>query len=164
MQKLIMVVCAFAGLAIYATVATSAEDLVAAVKERRDLMKKTVAPAAKLGGQMVKGVVPFDAAKAAKAMNDISGVPDKYVTLFPKGTEHGGIADKQIPDEENQSQAKPDIWENFDDFKAIAMKLKDSSAKAAAAAEQGKGAFAAAFGDMTKVCKQCHETYREKLE
>jgi cytochrome c556 len=164
MRKLFIVVCAFAGLAVYATVATSAEDLAAAIKERRALMKDTVAPAAKLGGKMVKGVEPFDAAKAAKAMNDISGVPDKYVTLFPKGTEHGGAADSQIPDKDDQSQAKPEIWEDFDDFKSIAMKLKDASAKAASAAEEGKGAFAAAFGDMTKVCKQCHESYREKLE
>ena len=37
------------------------------------------------------------------------------------------------------------------------MKLKDASAKAAGAAEQGKGTFTAAFNDMTKVCKQCHE-------
>lgn len=155
MQKALLIVCAFAGLAVYATVATSAEDLAAAVKERRAMMKDTVAPAAKLGGQMVKGVVPFDAAKAAKAMNDISGVPEKYVTLFPKGTEHGAVPD---------SEALPAIWENFDDFKALAMKLKDTSAKAAGAAEQGKGTFAAAFGDMTKVCKQCHESYREKLE
>lgn len=155
MQKAILIVCAFAGLVVYATAATSAEDLAAAVKERRAMMKDTVAPAAKLGGQMVKGVVPFDAAKAAKAMNDISGVPEKYVTLFPKGTEHGAIPD---------SEALPAIWENFDDFKALAMKLKDTSAKAAGAAEQGKGTFAAAFGDMTKVCKQCHESYREKLE
>jgi cytochrome c556 len=44
------------------------------------------------------------------------------------------------------------------------MKLKDASAKAAGAAEQGKGTFTAAFNDMTKVCKECHETYREKLE
>ncbi len=164
MQKLLMVVCAGAGVAICATAAISAEDLVGAVKERRDLMKKTVAPAAKLGGQMVKGVKPFDAAEAAKAMNDINGVPDKYVTLFPKGTEHGGIADSQIPDPDDQSEAKADVWENFDDFKAIATKLKDASAKAAAAAEQGKGTFTAAFRDMTKVCKECHETYREKLE
>ena len=91
MRKLVMVVCAFAGLAIYATVATSAEDLAAAVKERRHLMKEVVAPAAKLGGQMVKGVEPFDSAKAAKAMNAINQVPDKYVTLFPSGTEHGAI-------------------------------------------------------------------------
>ncbi len=96
MQKqLMMIVCASVGIVFCATAAISADDdLVAAVKERRDLMKKTVAPAAKLGGQMVKGVKPFDAAEAAKAMNAISGVPDKYVTLFPKGTEHGGAADK----------------------------------------------------------------------
>jgi cytochrome c556 len=155
MRKLVMVVCAFAGLAIYGTVAISAEDLAAAVKERRDLMKKTVAPAAKLGGQMVKGVEPFDADKAAKAMNDINAVPDKYVTLFPKGTEHGAVKD---------SEALPKIWEDFDNFKAIAMKLKDASAKAAGAAAQGKGTFTAAFNDMTKVCKECHESYREKLE
>ena len=97
-------------------------------------------------------------------MNGISGVPDKYVTLFPKGTEHGGAADKLIPDKDDQSEAKPEIWENFDDFKKIAMKLKDASAKAAGAAAQGKGTFTAAFNDMTKVCKECHETYREKLE
>jgi cytochrome c556 len=155
MQKLVMVVCAFAALAVYAPVAISAEDLAAVVKERRDLMKKTVAPAAKLGGQMVKGVEPFDAAKAAKAMNDISAVPDKYVTLFPKGSEHGAVKD---------SEALPKIWEDFDNFKALATKLKDASAKAAGAAEQGKGTFTAAFNDMTKVCKECHESYREKLE
>jgi cytochrome c556 len=153
MRKLGMLICAAVGLALGASAAISAEDLAAAVKERRDLMKKTVAPAAKLGGQMIKGVAPFDAAKAAKAMNEINSVPDKYVTLFPKGTEHGAIAD---------SEALPKIWEDFDGFKALAMKLKDASAKAAGAAEQGKGTFTAAFNDMTKICKQCHESYREK--
>ena len=87
----------------FATVAISAEDLAAAVKERRHLMKEVVAPAAKLGGKMVKGVKPFDAAAAAKAMNEINGVPDKYVKLFPKGTAHGEIAD---------SEAKAKIWED----------------------------------------------------
>ena len=142
-------------LAAYTTLAISAEDLAAAVKERRHLMKDIVAPAAKLGGQMVKGVKPFDAEAAAKAMNEISGVPDKYVKLFPKGTAHGEIAD---------SEAKADIWEDFAGFEATAMKLKDASASAANAAAQGAGAFTAAFNDMTKVCKDCHQTYREKLK
>ena len=31
-----------------------------------------MAPAAKLGGQIIKGVVPFDGTKAAKAINDIA--------------------------------------------------------------------------------------------
>ena len=118
-------------------------------------MKDVVAPAAKLGGQMVKGVKPFDAEAAAKAMNEISGVPDKYVKLFPKGTAHGEIAD---------SEAKADIWEDFAGFEATAKKLKDASASAASAAAQGAGAFTAAFNDMTKVCKDCHQNYREKLK
>jgi cytochrome c556 len=155
MQKLMLVICAVAGLATYATLAISAEDLAAAVKERRHLMKDIVGPAAKLGNQMVKGDVPFDAVKAAKAMNDINGVPDKYVTLFPKGTEKGAVPD---------SAAKPAIWEDFDKFKATAAKLKDASAKAAGAAAQGKDAFTVAFSDMTKVCKECHESFREKEE
>ena len=81
MQKVMLVVCAFAGLAAFATMASSAEDLAKAVKERRHMMKEVVAPSAKLGGQMVKGVKPFDAEAAAKAMNEINGVPDKYVTV-----------------------------------------------------------------------------------
>ena len=121
-EEIHKVVCALLVVAIGAIAAVSAEDLAAAVKKRRDLMKKTVAPAAKLGGQMIKGVVPFDGTKAAKAMNDISSVPNKYVTLFPKGTEHGAIAD---------SEALLKVWEDFDGFKALATKLKDTSAKAA---------------------------------
>jgi len=155
MQKVMLVACVFAGVAVYTTLAISAEDLAAAVKERRHLMKDIVRPAAKVGGDMVKGTVPFDAAKAGKAMTDISGVPDQYVKLFPKGTEHGAVAD---------SEASPKIWEDFDGFKATAQKLKDASAKAATAAAQGEGAFTAAFNDMTKVCKDCHQTYREKLK
>ena len=153
MQKVMLVGLVFAGVAAYTTLAISAEDLAAAVKERRHLMKDIVGPAAKLGGQMVKGVKPFDAVAAAKAMNDINGVPDKYVKLFPKGTEHGAIAD---------SEAKPAIWEDFAKFETTANKLKDASAKAASAAAEGSAAFATAFKDMTSVCKDCHELFREK--
>ncbi len=155
MQKMMAMVCAVAGVAAFTTLAMSAEDLAKAVKERRHLMKDTVAPAAKLGGQMIKGVKPFDAEAAAKAMNDISGVPDQYVKQFPKGSEQGAVAD---------SEALPKIWEDFDGFKAEAQKLKDASAKAAIAAAQGKDAFTPAFNDMTKVCKECHETYRAKVK
>src|SRR4029078_10773720 len=119
----------------------------------RNLITATAAPAAKIGGQMVKGVKPFDAEAAAKAMNDINGVPDKYVKLFPKGTEHGAIAD---------SEAKPAIWQDLHNSESTANKLKDASAKAASAAAEGEAAFATAFKDMTSVCKDCHEAFRQK--
>ena len=153
MQKVTVVVCALVGVAAFTTLAMSAEDLAKAVKERRHLMKDIVRVDTKLGGDMIKDKVPYDATKLAKAMNEISGVPDQYVKLFPKGSEQGAVAD---------SEALPKIWEDFDGFKAVAQKLKEASAKAATAAEQGKEAFTPAFNDMTKVCKECHETYRAK--
>jgi len=153
MQKLMVMVCALLGVGVFTTLAMSAEDLVKAVKERRHLMKDIVRVDTKLGGDMVKGAVPYDAAKLEKAMNEISGVPDQYVKLFPKGSEQGAVAD---------SEALPKIWEDFDGFKAEAQKLKEASAKAATAAAQGKDAFKAAFNYMTKICKECHETYRAK--
>ena len=70
-------------------------------------MKDIVAPAAKLGGQMVKGMKPFDAEAAAKALNEISGVPDKYVKLFPKGTAHGEIADSEAKADRISRASRP---------------------------------------------------------
>lgn len=150
-----LVAGAMAAFATLATVHSYAQDPAEAVAERREMMKEVVRPNAKLGGDMLKGKVPFDATKAAEAMTAISDVPDEYVTLFPEGTEHGAIED---------SEASPKIWEDFDGFKAVAQKLKDSSAKAAAAAEQGRGTFTAAFKDLTNVCKECHKTYRVKQD
>lgn len=155
MKKLTIVAGAMAGFAALATVHSYAQDPAEAVEERRHMMKEIVRPNAKLGGDMVKGKVPFDAAKAEKAMTEISEVPDKYVTLFPEGSEHGAVED---------SEASPKIWEDFDGFEAVAQKLKDASAKAASAATQGRGTFSAAFKDMTKVCKECHKKYRVKKD
>jgi hypothetical protein len=55
MQKVMLVALVVAGVGAYTTLAMSAEDLAAAVKERRHLMKDIVAPAAKLGGQIGEG-------------------------------------------------------------------------------------------------------------
>ena len=56
MRKSFVVAFVLFGMVGFAMVAISAEDLAAAVRERRHLMKEVVAPAAKLGGQMVKEV------------------------------------------------------------------------------------------------------------
>jgi cytochrome c556 len=155
MRKVMVMVFALAGMAAFTTLAISAEDLAKAVKERRHLMKDVVGKNTKLGGDTLKGKVTYDADKLAKAMTAISEVPDQYVKLFPKGSEKGAVKD---------SEALPKIWEDFDGFKANADKLKDASTKAAEAATQGKDAFAAAFKNMTNVCKDCHDTYRAKEE
>jgi cytochrome c556 len=155
MHKGTLAICTVLGAIAFAAVAQAAEDLTQAVTDRRALMDDVVRPAAKLGGDMVKGTIPFDANKATQAMLEISDVPETYVTLFPAGTEVDAVPD---------SEASPKIWEDFDGFKALAQKLMKTSTEAAAAAEQGEGAFKPAFVAMTKVCKECHKAYRVKKE
>jgi len=155
MRKVILGLCACAGMVAFIAAATAADDLAQAVKERRRLMDDVVRPAAKLGGDMIKGKIAFDADKAIDAMLKISDVPESYVTLFPAGSEADAVPD---------SEASPKIWEDFDGFKALAHKLEDTSTAAAAAAEQGEAPFKAAFGDMTQVCKDCHKAFRVKKD
>jgi cytochrome c556 len=155
MQRVTFIVGACLGAIVFVAAASAADDLAQAVKERRELMDDVVRPAAKLGGDMIKGTIPFDGAKAAAAMLRISDVPETYVTLFPAGSEVDAVPD---------SEASPKIWEDFEGFKALAQKLEDASTAAAEAAEQGEGPFKAAFGDMTKVCKECHKAFRVKKD
>lgn len=155
MRKGLVMACALASAAAFATLAMSAEDLAKAVKERRHLMKDVVGKNTKLAADTLKGKIKYDGAALAKAMTSISEVPGQFVTLFPKGSEKGAVKD---------SEALPKIWEDFDGFKSEAEKLKQASAKAAEAAAQGSDAFAPAFKKMTEVCKECHDTYRAKEE
>jgi cytochrome c556 len=116
------------------------------IKERQAIMKKN-GEATKLVSGMLKGETPYDAAAAAEAMNGISGVMDKFVTLFPEGSAEG-------------SDAKPEIWQDKADFDAKAQTVKEAAAKAAEAAPGGKDSFQAAFGNVGQGCKGCHEKYR----
>ena len=157
MQKLMMV--SFVRslvVAICATAAISAEDLAAAVKERRRSDEEDRGA----GGQARR---PDDEGRRALRCRQGRQGHERHQRRA------GQICDA-VPEgngawrRSRTARRSPKIWEDFDDFKALATKLKDASAKAAGAAEQGKGTFTAAFNDMTKVCKECHETYREKLE
>ena len=155
MRRVMLIVCACLGAIAFVAIASAADELAQAVKERRELMDDVVRPGAKLGGDMIKGTIPFDGAKAAAAMLKISDVPETYVTLFPAGSQVDAVPD---------SEASPKIWEDFDGFKKLAQKLEDTSTAAAKAAEQGQVQFKTAFGDMTKVCKECHKAYRVKKD
>lgn len=136
---------ALGSVAVAATGAVAADD---PIKARQELMK-TVGKNTKLSSQLAKGKIPYDAGQAEKAMQTIAGVPDKYVTLFPAGTEKGG-----------ETEASPKIWEDMAGFKAAAEKMK--VAATAGAGAKGQEAFAAAFGNLVKTCKGCHEGYRIK--
>ena len=125
------------------------------VKERRALMKEFVGKNAKMADQMAKGEVAFDGVALANAMTAISGVPEKFLKLFPAGTDSNAL---------EKSEALPKIWSDMAGFEAAAEKLKTASAAAAEAAAQGQPQFVATLGPLFKACKGCHDAYRIKKE
>jgi len=134
-----------AGVAVIASGVAIAQDVVAKRKE----MMKAVGGATKQSVQMVKGEVPFDAAKAKANMATIAAW-EGSAALFPKGSDTG------------DTTAAPKIWQTFDDFEAKGKKMVADAATAAKAAAGGLDAFKTAFGEVTKACKGCHQQYRIK--
>jgi cytochrome c556 len=105
---------------------------------------------AKLGGQMLKGEVPFDAAKAQAIFASMHGVAGKFGNYFPAGSGGGN------------SEAAPAVWEKPAEFKAALAKFEKDTAAAMAAKVTTKEAFGQQFMAVTANCKSCHEVFRIK--
>lgn len=144
-SKLLAGLAIAAGLAVVASGATVAQDVIA----KRKAYMKAVGGAAKASNEMIKGEKPFDAKVAAEHMTKVSAGWDEFSKSFPKGTETGG-----------ETTASPKIWESFKDFDDKGKAMAAAATKAAAAAAGGADAFKAAWGDVGKTCKGCHEVYR----
>lgn len=137
-----------AGLATVAVVASGAGLAQDAIGQRKALMK-AVGGSSKTGSDMAKGSIPFDAAKAGEAMGTIATNWATFVKLFPAGTETGG-----------ETTASPKVWQSFKDFEDKGAKFAADAAAAQKAAANGADAFKAAFGEVAKNCRGCHEAYR----
>ena len=143
---MIRTVLLVAALAIGATAVIAQSDPIA---ERRNTMKG-VGAATRTGNQMTKGEIPFDLAKAKEVLQVYANAADKMHTYFPETSKTGG-----------DTTAGPKIWENQAEFRA----RFDAWAKdiqQAAASTTDLESFKAAFGNVTKACNACHETYRIK--
>jgi cytochrome c556 len=119
------------------------------IKERQNLMKGFGA-ATRTGTQISRGEIPFDAAKAKEVFVTIETGAKRIPTLFPENSKTGG-----------DTAADPKIWTNMSDFQSLAAKIGADAQKAAASADSLE-AFKAAFGEVTKDCGACHQTYRLK--
>lgn len=150
---LVALVASTIGLGGVAVIA-QAQDKEAAIKLRRDTMKrqgddfKTIADYAK--GEA-------DQAAAQKAADDLLALNGKIIDLFPPGT--------SVADFPGKTGAKPEIWKEFDKFKTLPMGLRAEEEKLAAAVKSGdKAAVGAQIANTGKNgCGGCHTPYREKL-
>lgn len=99
---------------------------------------------------MVRDRIPFDAAEFARRAARVAAVPPQLLEGFAPGSDSGAETD-----------AKPEIWKHFEDFKT---KLKDLERESAALAEIAKGgdeaAMRAQFAKVGGACKACHDEYK----
>ena len=106
-------------------------------------------------GGMVKGKIPFDAAVFRNRAEALAKAASLDLTE--------GFPGNSFSDSESDSDAKPEIRENWEDFMSKAKALKEASAKLASVAAGGDmAAMKKQFGTTGKTCKGCHDDYREK--
>jgi len=134
-------------LVAFIPVAVAHEGATGVVKERMDLMD-TQKEAMKVIGAMAKGKVPFDATTAAEAAQEIEVTAKKIPELFPEGT--GGHA----------SEAKPEVWTQWDKFEGDADALGVAAKDLIAALETSAPDWKAKFKGVIDACKTCHKTFR----
>lgn len=140
------------GLAVLLVATGAAVGLAAANPDiivMRQQIMKTNGQAAKVAVGMIRGDIPYDAAVAAAVAASIAHDNEVFPHLFPAGTETG------------ETKAGDAIFSDSAGFQAASAKVVTDATAAAAAAAQGKDAFAAAFGVVGQDCQACHEKYRK---
>lgn len=111
---------------------------------RKDLMKSVVA-ATKTLGTMASGEVAHDAAAAEAAKQALVAAAADIEAKFSNNA-----ADPA-------SEAKPEVWTNWDDFLVKAKGLGNAAAAIDVASAESIGAGMGAIGGT---CKACHSDYR----
>jgi cytochrome c556 len=113
------------------------------IRERHELMEEIGKQAKALNGALKAS----DTAGVAPPAEAIARLAGRIVKLFPEGSTNP------------KSRAKPEIWQKFDQFEALAGQLETSSSALAVAAKAGADVQALAAKVM-KTCKGCHENFR----
>lgn len=142
MKKILTASAVFISLSIGAIAHADVEN--EAVAARMDAMK-AISGSMKTLGTMAKGAVEFDAAVAQAAVDTIEAQAAAVPVLF------------EAQETDPMSEAKPEIWSNWDDFVSKANGL---NAAAAAITIIDAASVGAALGAVGGTCKGCHSEYR----
>jgi len=135
------------GVALVAIAQTKPED---SIKYRRSAMYLVGANFGPLAA-MAQGKRPYDKEAAIKHANIVAFVSKLPLEGFVPGTDTG------------ETKAKPEIWQDMDDFKAKMDKMNQETAKLSQVAQSGDfEAVKAQVGETGKACKACHDKYKNK--
>ena len=117
------------------------------VKERMMLMKE-MANNTKTIGQMLKGKTPFDANQAKLALERLSSLSLETPKVF------------KINASDPKSEARPAIWDEFDEFTRLSKDLAETSLILAGSIDSIDD-LRPALKKVSSGCKACHSRYRE---
>lgn len=100
---------------------------------------------------MVKGKIAFDAKEFAKHAERVQFLAPQVLEGFAKGSDKGAETD-----------AKPEIWTHFDDFRSKFNDLVEQSKTLAEVATGGDEAkMKEQFKKLGGACKACHDKYKQ---
>ena len=117
------------------------------VKERMMVMK-AMADNTKVIGQMLKRKTQFDANEAKSALERLSSLSLKTPKVFT------------VNATDPKSEAKPAIWDEFDEFTKLSLDLAETSIALASSIETIED-LRPALKRISSGCKSCHSKYRE---
>jgi len=104
-------------------------------------------------GAMVKGEIPFDAAAVARHAQYVELMSQAALEGFPKGSGPEAVKD---------TEAKAEIWTNWDKFETAMKNFQQEAAKLTEVAKGGdEAAIKAQFGKTAETCKACHKEFRK---
>ncbi len=119
------------------------------VKERMDMMK-SMGDAMKALKPMVTGGGEVDRKAVADHAATIAGHAETIPAKFPEGSLQG------------VSEAKPEIWTEWDDFTSDAEELKTAARELEQAAGSAEpGTLRDRFVAVAKTCRDCHGEFRK---
>ncbi|MBK7060695.1 MAG: cytochrome c [Rubrivivax sp.] len=149
MKRLLLTLTAVAGLATALPAAAQFQKPEDAVKYRESAMTVMANHFGRIGA-MVNGRVPYDAGQAmsnAEIVAVMSKLPFAGFIDGTPGTKKGS--------------ASPKIWSDRAGFDGKAKKMQDEVAKLVVAARANNlDPLKAAFGEVGKACKSCHDDFR----
>ena len=117
------------------------------VKERMMLMK-AMADNTKLIGQMLKKQTPFELTEVKLALEKLSSLSLQTPTVF------------EVNATDPKSEAKQNIWDEFDEFTRLSNELAKSTSELAILVEDIDD-LRPTLMKVSEGCKACHSKYRE---
>ncbi len=153
MMRMGMLVAAVSAAVGFGAIVGMAQDKEPILKERQTTMKRQEEDYKAIAGY-AKGEV--EQAVAIEKVNDLLAIAPKIVAFFPEGT--------SVTEFPGKTAAKPDIWKEWDKFKALPDVLKGEEEKLAVAIKSGdkQAVVKSLTATGRNGCGGCHTSYREK--